>query len=92
MPLVLIEAMAREVPVVSSDVIGLKELVRPEVGLLTPPRDPAALAEAMVQVYTAGPERQHAMGRAGRTIVENELAKEVGAAKLAELIARHSTT
>jgi len=92
MPLVLIEAMAREVPVVSSDVIGLKELVRPEVGLLTPPRDPAALAEAMVQVYTAGPERQHAMGRAGRTIVENELAKEVGAAKLAVLIARHSTT
>jgi hypothetical protein len=32
------------------------------------------------------------MGRAGRAIVENELAKEVGAAKLAELIARHSTT
>jgi glycosyltransferase involved in cell wall biosynthesis len=90
MPLVLIEAMAREVPVVSSDVIGLKELVRPEVGLLAPPRDPAALAEAMVALYRAGPQQQQAMGRAGRAIVENELAKEVGAARLAELIAKYS--
>lgn len=85
MPIVLIEAMARAVPVVSSDVIGLKELVRPEVGFLAAPRDPAALAEALERMYTAGPAAQQAMGQAGRRIVEQELAAEVGAARLAEL-------
>jgi glycosyltransferase involved in cell wall biosynthesis len=86
MPIVLIEAMAREVPVVSSDVIGLKELVRPAVGHLVPPRNPAALADALQKLHAAGPQAQQAMGRAGRLIVERELAAEVGAAQLARLL------
>jgi len=85
MPLVLIEAMAREVPVVSSDVIGLRELVRDGVGLLVPPRDPQALADALLQIAQAGPEAQAAMGHAGREIVERELDATIGAAKLAAL-------
>lgn len=85
MPLVLIEAMARQVPVVSSDVIGLRELVRPEVGLLVPPADPEALAEAMIRLAQSGPERQQAMGQAGRQIVERELDAVLGATRLAAL-------
>jgi colanic acid/amylovoran biosynthesis glycosyltransferase len=85
MPLVLIEAMARGVPVVSSDVIGLSELVREDVGFLVPPRDPQALADALVQVAWAGDRGQQAMGQAGRRIVERELDARVGAAKLAAL-------
>jgi glycosyltransferase involved in cell wall biosynthesis len=85
MPLVLIEAMARGVPVVSSDVIGLREVVRDGVGLLVPPHDASALADALLQIAQAGPEAQQAMGRAGRQIVERELAAEVGAMKLAAL-------
>jgi glycosyltransferase involved in cell wall biosynthesis len=86
MPLVLIEAMAREVPVVSSDVIGLNELVRPEVGLLVPPADPVVLADALVRLAEVGPARQQAMGRAGRRIVERELDAVLGATKLAALV------
>jgi colanic acid/amylovoran biosynthesis glycosyltransferase len=85
MPIVLIEAMARGVPVVSSDVIGLHELVRDGAGLLVPPRDPEALAGALIEIARAGVDGQRAMGLAGRQIVERELDAVLGAAKLAAL-------
>jgi glycosyltransferase involved in cell wall biosynthesis len=47
----LIDAMARGVPVVATDVGGQLEVVdRGRVGLLVPPRDPATLAEAIEQL------------------------------------------
>jgi glycosyltransferase involved in cell wall biosynthesis len=48
LPTTLLEAMARGLPVVTSDVIGIPELVRHEEnGLLVPPDDPEALAAAV---------------------------------------------
>ncbi len=47
-PNVIAEAMAIGVPVVSTDVSGIPEVVRDgETGLLVPPRDPSALADAI---------------------------------------------
>jgi glycosyltransferase involved in cell wall biosynthesis len=85
MPIVLIEAMARGVPVVATDVIGLPELVRPNVGILVPPRNPAALAGAFRRIADAGSSGQEEMGRAGRDLVERELDADIGAARLAAL-------
>jgi phosphatidylinositol alpha-mannosyltransferase len=49
--LVLVEAMAAGVPVVASDIAGYREVVREDIdGLLVPPGDPAALAEAVGRV------------------------------------------
>ena len=49
--LVLIEAMAAGVPVVATDVAGVRDVVRDGVtGLLVPPGDPAALAAAIGRV------------------------------------------
>lgn len=49
-------------PLVVSDVGGLPELVTPETGRVVPPEDPAALAEALVEVL-ATPGLAESMGR-----------------------------
>jgi glycosyltransferase involved in cell wall biosynthesis len=61
----IIEAGAMAKPVVASDLGGPDELVvHGETGLLVPAGDPAALADAIVQVL-AHPERAQSMGEAG---------------------------
>ncbi|HEY3216984.1 MAG TPA: glycosyltransferase [Candidatus Eisenbacteria bacterium] len=48
-------AYALGVPVITTDVGGLSETVRPEVtGLVVPPEDPVALAEAIVRYFEDG--------------------------------------
>jgi glycosyltransferase involved in cell wall biosynthesis len=49
-PIVVSEAMALGVPVVATAVGRVPELVSPASGRVVPPRDPAALAAALVQV------------------------------------------
>jgi glycosyltransferase involved in cell wall biosynthesis len=64
------EALACERPVVATAVEGMPELVRDgETGRLVPPRDPAALADAIVATL-ADPTAAQAMARAGRKRVE----------------------
>ena len=64
------EALACERPVVATAVEGMPELVRDgETGLLVPPRDPAALAAAILGVL-ADPTRAQGLARAGRKRVE----------------------
>lgn len=72
LPTVLVEALAQGVPVVSTDVVGIPELVRDGVtGLLVPPDDPAAAAAAMRSLID-DPVRAAALGRAGRALVATE--------------------
>ncbi len=69
MPTVLTEALARGLPVVSTTVAGIDELVRDgETGLLVPPEDPAALADA-IEVLRRDRELARRLGRAGRELV-----------------------
>ena len=64
--LVLLEAMALGKPVVAMDAGGPREIVViGETGLLVPPSDPAALAEALCRLLSSPEERQR-MGAAGR--------------------------
>lgn len=65
-PVVLVEACASGLPIVATDVGGNAEIVEHERnGLLVPPRNPAALASAIVAVLEQ-PERGRTMGAAGR--------------------------
>ncbi|MGP0064403.1 MAG: glycosyltransferase [Isosphaeraceae bacterium] len=69
-PLTVLEAMACGLPVVATRVGGLPEVVDDGVtGLLVPPADPAALAEAMVAIWD-DPDRRDRMGRDGRRRAE----------------------
>jgi glycosyltransferase involved in cell wall biosynthesis len=65
-PLKPVEAMAAGLPVVASDLPALAELVEHSVsGLLTPPEDPASLADALAEL-AYGRSRRAAMGEAAR--------------------------
>ena len=67
---VLIEAMAVGRPVVAPREGGPQVIVVDgETGILVPPRDPDALAAAIVELIT-DPARREAMGRAGRARAE----------------------
>jgi glycosyltransferase involved in cell wall biosynthesis len=78
MPVVLKEAMARAVPVVATDVVGIPEMVDAHVGRLVAPGDPVALARAIDELLSDG-ALAAALGRAGRERVSDRftLAGEV---------------
>ncbi len=64
------EALACERPVVATDLAGMPELVIDgETGLLVPPRDPGALAGALLRVLE-NPTWAQTMARAGRKRVD----------------------
>jgi len=66
----ILEAMARRKPVVASAVGGIPEVLTNGLdGLLVPPADPAALAQACVRL-ACSPELRTRMGEAGRATVE----------------------
>lgn len=66
LPLSLLSAMGAGLAVVATDVPGHREVVVPgETGLLVPPENPTALAEAVASLL-ADPARRRRMGEAGR--------------------------
>jgi glycosyltransferase involved in cell wall biosynthesis len=87
-PVVLMEAMAAELPVVASRLSGIPELVDDgRSGVLVEPGDVAALAAALERL--AGDPRAAArMGRAGRVKVQAEFDLRRNAVTLAELFQR----
>ncbi|HJU08136.1 MAG TPA: glycosyltransferase family 4 protein [Rhodanobacteraceae bacterium] len=65
-PKTLIEAAACGLPVITTDMPGCREVVSDDVdGLLVPPRDAAALAEAIVRLQS-DPELAHRLGTQAR--------------------------
>ncbi|MBD1842360.1 glycosyltransferase family 1 protein [Cyanobacteria bacterium FACHB-63] len=83
--LVAIEAMASGTPVVASDVGGLQFTVIPEeTGLLAPPKDDAAFAQAIDRIL-ADPAYCHQLGRAGRDRVEEMFSWDGVASQLGKL-------
>jgi glycosyltransferase involved in cell wall biosynthesis len=67
MPMVLLEAAAGGLPIVSTRVGGNHEVVRDgESGYLVPPRDADALGEAMLRLMALDPPARRAMGDRGR--------------------------
>ncbi|MGB3313510.1 MAG: glycosyltransferase family 4 protein [Albidovulum sp.] len=91
LPTVLLEAMARGLPVVTTTVSGGPEIVLPDItGKLCPPDDPAALAEAIAAVLADGDQARR-MGAEGRKRAERLFDLDRNAATLRALLAAPAT-
>jgi glycosyltransferase involved in cell wall biosynthesis len=84
-PVALMEAMAMQVPTVSTTVSGIPELIQHErSGVLVPPHDATRLADAL-QFLKEDPEWRQQLGRAGRETVINEFNIYRSAEQMADL-------
>lgn len=78
-PLVLLEAIAAGVPVVTTRVGGVPDVVGPEEAVLVPPEDPAAIAAA-IRTIAADPQS----ARARATAARRRIARDFGAHRWVE--------
>jgi glycosyltransferase involved in cell wall biosynthesis len=82
LPRSLVEAAASGRPIVTTDVAGCRAVVNHGVeGLLVPPKDPAAVADALEGLLT-DPELREKMGRAARRRFEAEFTADIVAEKV----------
>ncbi|HEY7018486.1 MAG TPA: glycosyltransferase family 4 protein [Gaiellaceae bacterium] len=78
-----VEAMGNALPCITTDVGGLPEVVDDgRTGLLVPPDDPPALAEALISLLS-DPARAEQLGRAGHEKVRTQLTWEAVAKRMA---------
>jgi glycosyltransferase involved in cell wall biosynthesis len=88
-PVALMEAMAAGVPVVSTTVAGIPELIEDGAsGLLVPERDADALADALARL-AASAELREALGRGARSRVEERFDLGENARRFAALFERY---
>ena len=86
----IIEAMAHGIPVISSAVGGVPDLVTRESGILVPPGDPKALASAMMLLASDHQLRKR-MGREARARYEKLFSPEVVVPMLMDTYQRTAT-
>jgi glycosyltransferase involved in cell wall biosynthesis len=88
-PNTLIEAMAMEIPVVSTYVSGIPELIEDnKSGLLVSPQDEISLAKAIATLLE-DKELRERMGKAGRTKVIEEFEIEKNTCRLSDIFRTH---
>jgi len=85
-PVVLMEAMAMQLPVVSTTIAGIPELIENGTsGLLVPPGRSDLLADVLARLID-DPELRHRLGRAGRSVVERSFDARRCGKQAAELL------
>jgi glycosyltransferase involved in cell wall biosynthesis len=88
MPRFLVESAACGLPIVATDHEACRIVVREgETGMLVPPGEAGALADALEKLLTDA-ERRRAMGRRARDVATDEFDEEVGTANWHRLYAR----
>ena len=85
-PLVVLQARAAGLPVVASDVPGVREALDGTPATLVPKDDPAGFAEALRQLLLAPPPRRHAPAPCTTLAAHAAAVEGVHAAALAELV------
>lgn len=76
------EAMAMQVPVITSKICGIEELVVNGItGILVPPQDPDAIADAIEKIFNA-PDLRSQLGKEGREKIKKDFNIKVEGMKL----------
>lgn len=89
-PNVLLEAMARSLPVISTNVGGISEVVKDEVtGLVVAPGEPKQLAAAIERIF-ADPFLRERLVQGAHLAIQSEFSPDVWLPKLRDLICQHS--
>ncbi len=70
-PLVLKEAMAVGIPVITTDLMGCKEIVAPGTGLIVKQKNSQALSQAIIEFINYSSAKRQEMGRLARLNVEH---------------------
>ena len=82
--MVLTRAFACATPVVSSDISGYRDVMTDETGVLVPPGEPDALAEAVVELLEDEPRRER-YGAAARRLAQERYSWDDIGRRLAEI-------
>jgi glycosyltransferase involved in cell wall biosynthesis len=82
--MVLTRAFACATPVVASDITGYRDVMTDETGLLVPPGDPGALADAVAGLLADEPRRQR-FGAASRRLAQERYSWDDIARRLAAI-------
>lgn len=86
LPTVIMEAMASGLPVISTATAGVPEMVDAgETGLLVPPDDPSALAEAIATLISQ-PDEARRLGARGRERAAEKFSIETNVKALVEIL------
>ena len=87
---VLMEATAAALPIVTTDVGALAEAVRPgETGLIVPPEDVSALRQALATLV-ADPARRRSMGQGGYALASERFVATDNNRLLLDIVAEHA--
>jgi glycosyltransferase involved in cell wall biosynthesis len=85
-PNVVLEAMASSLPVIATRVGDVPNMIEPgRSGVIVPPGDAAALADALVAVFHMKPAEREALGRSARARVEECFAIDAIVSRYLEL-------
>lgn len=88
-PFTVIESLAAGVPIVSTRIQAITNMITDGVhGRLVPPDDPEALADAMAELL-ADPERRRAISAANRQLARERFDRSVFRTRIAELYRAH---
>ena len=88
LPMVLLEAMGAGLPVISTSVGGIPEVLQDgRAGVLVPPRDPHALATALGRLVRT-PKERATLGRAARRRYESNYSREIMGRRYLDLYRR----
>ncbi len=84
-PTAILEAMAMKVPVISTKVAGIPEIVPEGCGFIVPQKDTRSLMAAIKRIAEVNNSERKAMGEAGRKFIEANCNIRIQADKLVHL-------